>query len=106
MLRAELAAWFASHSVIVSPEEVKRLVKAYGNPQLTLADYGYLLTRHPLAVWIAGELLGIQKLCGWIYGDAALKPSGSVLPGSSRRETGGLRIYVCAFGSSRTPSHA
>ncbi len=56
-VEAELGAWFASYSVAVPSEEVKRLVRAYGNPQLTLADYGYLSSRHPLAVWIAGELL-------------------------------------------------
>jgi Penicillin binding protein transpeptidase domain len=34
-----------------------RLWKAYSNPRLTLADYGYLLSRHPLEVWCAGELM-------------------------------------------------
>ncbi|HEY7676722.1 MAG TPA: transglycosylase domain-containing protein [Candidatus Methylomirabilis sp.] len=52
-----LAAWLASRGAPVSPEEVRRLVKAYGNPALTLADFGFLLGRHPLEVWCAGELL-------------------------------------------------
>jgi membrane peptidoglycan carboxypeptidase len=36
---------------------VSRLIKAYGNPRLTLADYAYLLDLHPLDVWCAGEVL-------------------------------------------------
>jgi membrane peptidoglycan carboxypeptidase len=40
----------------VSAGQVQQLVKAYGNPQLTLADFGYLLGRHPLEVWCAGKL--------------------------------------------------
>jgi membrane peptidoglycan carboxypeptidase len=36
---------------------VLRLARAYGNPRLTIADYGYLLDLHPLEIWCAGELL-------------------------------------------------
>jgi membrane peptidoglycan carboxypeptidase len=32
------------------------LAKAYGGSHLTLTDYGYLLSRHPLEVWCAGQL--------------------------------------------------
>ncbi len=52
-----LGRWIESRGVPVSPDEPRRLVKAYGNPQLTLADFGFLLDRHPLEVWCAGELV-------------------------------------------------
>jgi membrane peptidoglycan carboxypeptidase len=35
---------------------VQRLERAYGNPRLTIADFGYLLNLHPLDLWCAGEL--------------------------------------------------
>ncbi|MDR1727026.1 MAG: transglycosylase domain-containing protein [Acidobacteriota bacterium] len=38
------------------PEEVGMLAKAYGNPRLTLLDYGRLLGAHPLKVWCAGQM--------------------------------------------------
>jgi membrane peptidoglycan carboxypeptidase len=40
------------------------LVKAYGGSHLTLSDYGYLLSRHPLEVWGAGQLAA-QPEVGW-----------------------------------------
>jgi membrane peptidoglycan carboxypeptidase len=40
-----------------SDEEIHRLTHAYGNPRLNMSDYGYLLSRHPLDVWCAGELI-------------------------------------------------
>ncbi len=52
-----LARWLQSRVGPVSSDQVERLAKAYGNPQLTLADFGYLLGQHPLKVWCAGELL-------------------------------------------------
>lgn len=53
-----LGRWLAAREGPVSPDELRRLVKAYGNPQLTLADFGFLLDRHPLEVWCGGELVG------------------------------------------------
>jgi membrane peptidoglycan carboxypeptidase len=51
-------AWLASQlPAPLTEEEQQRLWKAYSNPQLTLADYGYLLSRHPLDVWCAGEFV-------------------------------------------------
>jgi membrane peptidoglycan carboxypeptidase len=52
-----LAAWLGERGVAVTLEEAADLARAYGNPRLTIADYGYLLDRHPLAVWCAGELV-------------------------------------------------
>ena len=51
-----LAAWLAERIGPLSPSTLAHLTKAYGNPQLTLADFGFLLGRHPLEVWCAGQL--------------------------------------------------
>jgi membrane peptidoglycan carboxypeptidase len=52
-LRDWLTQWVGN----VPPAEVGRLYRAYSNPRLTLADYAWLLARHPLDVWCAGELV-------------------------------------------------
>jgi membrane peptidoglycan carboxypeptidase len=51
-----LRNWFESLGERVSPDDIRKLTKAYGNPQLDLADYAYLLSLHPLEVWCVGEL--------------------------------------------------
>ncbi len=51
-----LPEWITSRGGKVSVAEVSRMVKAYGNPRLNILDYGYLLNRHPLEVWTAGQL--------------------------------------------------
>lgn len=51
-----LAAWLQRWRGQVSDDEVHRMWRAYSNPRLTIKDYGYLLSRHPLTVWGAGEL--------------------------------------------------
>jgi membrane peptidoglycan carboxypeptidase len=50
-----LAAWLNQYYP-ASPDEVPRLYRAYSNPRLNLADFGYLLSLHPLSIWCAGEL--------------------------------------------------
>src|SRR6185503_19524666 len=49
-------AWFENNKVTSTDAEVAKLYRAYHNPRLTLADYGYLLSLHPLDLWIAGEM--------------------------------------------------
>ena len=51
----DLGAWLTQHVGSVSENDVRHLYKAYGNPRLVLADYGYLLSLHPLDLWCAGE---------------------------------------------------
>lgn len=58
----ELSAWLAKRLPALTAEEAGRLTRAVGNPRLTLADYGYLLGRHPLEVWVAGELVRAPAL--------------------------------------------
>jgi membrane peptidoglycan carboxypeptidase len=52
-----LHRWLSARLPGTSAEEAERLHRAYGNPRLTIADYGHLLGRHPLEVWTAGELI-------------------------------------------------
>ncbi len=53
---AELRAWLRSRGLDADAATATRLYRAYGNPALKIADFGYLLGRHPLEVWLAGEL--------------------------------------------------
>jgi hypothetical protein len=53
---SDLKAWFENNKVTPTDAEVAKLYRAYHNPRLTLADYGYLLSLHPLDLWIAGEM--------------------------------------------------
>jgi len=50
-----LADWLESHGAKDSGA-IAHLLKSYDASRLNLADYGYLLNRHPLEVWCAGEL--------------------------------------------------
>jgi membrane peptidoglycan carboxypeptidase len=60
----KLGAWLASQltpaaqdAIRSTPDAIHRLARAYANPELTIADYGYLLDVHPLQIWCAGMLL-------------------------------------------------
>ena len=52
-----LATWLRERLGSISLDELRRLMRAYGNPWLGISDYGYLLSKHPLDVWCAGELI-------------------------------------------------
>jgi membrane peptidoglycan carboxypeptidase len=54
----QLGAWLRERLGKKAPpdNEISRLAGAYGGEHLTLSDYGYLLSRHPLDVWSAGRL--------------------------------------------------
>jgi hypothetical protein len=50
-----LADWLHRNQETAGAEAVAKLFRAYRNPRLTLADYAYLLSVHPLDLWCAGE---------------------------------------------------
>jgi membrane peptidoglycan carboxypeptidase len=50
-----LAAWLEKHQVPMAENEITKLFRAYHNPRLTLVDYAYLLSLHPLDLWCASE---------------------------------------------------
>jgi hypothetical protein len=52
-----LANWLQLDDAPASNDEAGRLLKAYDPSRLNLSDYGYLLNRHPLDVWCAGQLI-------------------------------------------------
>jgi cell division protein FtsI/penicillin-binding protein 2 len=52
----QLKEWMASRGVAVTDEQASKLLKSYDPSRLNISDYGYLLDRHPLDVWCAGEL--------------------------------------------------
>ncbi len=54
--REALAKWIEPFAGEFTDRELEGMVHAYGNPRLTIADFGWLLGRPPLEVWTAGEL--------------------------------------------------
>jgi len=52
-----LSNWLETYGAEAKPNEDEKLVHAYSNPDLTLADYGYLLDEHPLRVFAAGQMI-------------------------------------------------
>jgi hypothetical protein len=51
------AHWLNARLGPVAAGEVRKLARAYRNPDLTLADCGFLLMRRPLEIYCAGELV-------------------------------------------------
>lgn len=52
-----LAAWLATHlGEDIDRRKVSALLRSYSNPDLDIADYGYLAGRNSLELWCAGEL--------------------------------------------------
>jgi membrane peptidoglycan carboxypeptidase len=52
----ELSHWFASLGESISSNDIGKLARAFGNPRLNIADYGYLLDVDPLKLWCLGQL--------------------------------------------------
>jgi membrane peptidoglycan carboxypeptidase len=57
-----LAAWLAKNQHEATGEVVTKLFRAYRNPRLTLVDYAYLLSLHPLDLWCASEFRNNPQL--------------------------------------------
>jgi len=57
-----LGRWLDSRGGPVSPEELRRMMKAYGDPRLDLMDFAFLMGRRPLDVWAAGELTKSRRI--------------------------------------------
>jgi membrane peptidoglycan carboxypeptidase len=50
-----LKAWLEKNQVKTEQLDIGKLFRAFQNPRLTLADYAYLLSLHPIDLWCAGE---------------------------------------------------
>jgi membrane peptidoglycan carboxypeptidase len=54
---SDLTKWLSHHTgKEVDPRTVRSLIRSYGNPDLDIADYGYLAGRNSLELWSAGAL--------------------------------------------------
>ena len=93
----ELKAWLKKNRVVLVDAELSRLYRAYQNPRLTLADYGYLLALHPLDLWSAGELRKQPELAWekFYAGSAAARGVGSAwLLNERNRRAQDLRLRI------------
>jgi membrane peptidoglycan carboxypeptidase len=53
----DLAAWLTAHlGEEIDRRKVQALMRSYGNPDLTIPDFGYLVGRNSLDLWCAGAL--------------------------------------------------
>jgi len=59
-----LVNWMASRGIQVSENTAISLLQNYQKPFFNIADYGYLLSRHPLEVWVAGQIF-LQPTITW-----------------------------------------
>lgn len=75
-----LYEWMMARGATVSENDVSALLKAYDPGHLNISDYGYLLNRNPLDVWVAGQLMQNPDE-SW---ESLLGRSGSVREMSSR----------------------
>jgi hypothetical protein len=92
-----LAQWLDNQVGPLSPELIRNLEKAYGNPSLNLSDYGYLLGIHPLRVWCAGELEHNPKLTWrelWDRSGAARQAADAWLFQARNRSAQDLRLRI------------
>jgi membrane peptidoglycan carboxypeptidase len=93
----ELSRWLEKYLGTVTPEQTKRLAKAYSNPRLDLSDYGYLLGVHPLSLWCAGELMREPSLTWsqiWERSGEARRIASAWLFEKSNRSAQNLRLRI------------
>jgi cell division protein FtsI/penicillin-binding protein 2 len=94
---SDLEAWLEKNQVAPADVDVARLFRAYRNPRLTLADYAYLLSLHPLDLWSAGEMRKQPELA-WdtLYAASgeARRVSGAWLLNNRNRRAQDLRLRI------------
>jgi cell division protein FtsI/penicillin-binding protein 2 len=78
-----LTRWLQKRIPDIPPAQIERLERAYGDLRLSISDYGYLLSRHPLDVWCAGAL---QRHPEWTWEDL-------VANGGEARQTSSSWLY-------------
>jgi membrane peptidoglycan carboxypeptidase len=94
---AALEAWLAHYGDTNAVQDAAPMAKAYGNPRLNLADYGYLLGIHPLQVWCAGQLSRNPSLTWpelWNGSGNARKISSAWLFKTRNRTAQNLRLRI------------
>jgi membrane peptidoglycan carboxypeptidase len=58
----ELAEWLVPRVPGIKSKDIGILARKLSNPRFTLADYAYLLDRHPEEIWCAGALMDDPKM--------------------------------------------
>jgi membrane peptidoglycan carboxypeptidase len=56
MSSGDLAKWLEDNNENVSKEHLEKLIRTYNKSYFDLSDYAYLLNKHPLELWVSGEL--------------------------------------------------
>ena len=92
-----LQSWLEQNHVDTDAIDVSKLFRAYKNPRLTLADYAYLLSLHPLDLWCAGAFrkdpdLSWEKL--YAASGEARRASSAWLMSSRNRRAQDLRLRI------------
>jgi membrane peptidoglycan carboxypeptidase len=93
----ELTRWLMRWKKETSPEEVQKMTHAYANPSLGLADYAFLLRRHPLQLWCVGQLMKNPEMTWqelYAKSDKARKISSSWLFKKRNRKAQNLRLRI------------
>ncbi len=81
----------------VTPEQIRAMMKAYGNPALNLSDFAYLLGVHPLDLWCAGEFRNNPSLSWndlWEKSEQARRISSAWLFKTRNRAAQDLRLRI------------
>ncbi|MBM4263714.1 MAG: hypothetical protein FJ145_20095 [Deltaproteobacteria bacterium] len=92
-----LAAWLRQFIKGLTPEDIHKLFKAYSNPRLNLADYAYLLARHPLDLWSAAQFFDRPNLTWdelWNRSAEARRASSAWLFKTRNRGAQDLRLRI------------
>ena len=93
----ELEQWLSERVDGLTTDDAHRLARAYGGPRLTLSDFGYLLGRHPIEVWVAGEMMRTPSL-SWeellSRSDAVRRQSSAWLFHTRNRRAQDLRLRI------------
>jgi membrane peptidoglycan carboxypeptidase len=53
---ADLAKWLVDNNANVSEQRLEKLIRTYNKSYFDISDYAYLLNKHPLELWVSGEL--------------------------------------------------
>jgi membrane peptidoglycan carboxypeptidase len=93
----ELEDWLSERVDGLTTDDAQRLARAYGGPRLTVSDFGYLLGRHPIEVWVAGEMARTPSL-SWeellSRSDAVRRQSSAWLFHTRNRRAQDLRLRI------------
>ncbi len=59
---SKLRKWFDRYDIEIYQTGIKRLIKKYDVPNWKIKDYAYLLNKHPIELWCAGQIIQNPKI--------------------------------------------